>query len=84
MVDIFASIDRQRLSWYTQNQGLFCLAQFNNLKNTTMADPDNPDLNDIEAEVFSALCLTLVDPAIRSCAPMPGIVMAAAGKLQEP
>ena len=52
VVDIFASMDQQRLGYISRNQSKFRLARFNNLEDANMADPDNLDLNDIGQRVF--------------------------------
>ena len=51
-VDMFASMDQQRLSWIERNQSMFRLARYNNLEDAVMADPDNMDLNEIGQRVF--------------------------------
>jgi len=53
VVDMFAYIDWQRLSWYTRNQGLFCLCGSTTSRTQIMADLDNLDLNANWVEVFS-------------------------------
>ncbi|KAF5318680.1 hypothetical protein D9619_010670 [Psilocybe cf. subviscida] len=52
IVDMFASIDQQRLSYIYRNQGKFRLARLSNLQDVNMRDPDNHDLHDIGQRVF--------------------------------
>lgn len=52
IVDMFASIDQQRLRYLEQQQPLFRAARFNNLEDANMADPDNLDLNELGQRVF--------------------------------
>ena len=47
VVDLFASVDQQRLRWIKMNQPLFRAARFNNLEDAAADDPDNLDLNEI-------------------------------------
>ena len=47
VVDMFASVDQQRLCWIEMNQPLFRAAQFNNPEDVAADDPDNLDLNEI-------------------------------------
>jgi hypothetical protein len=52
VVDLYASIDQQRLSFIERNQPRFRAARFNNLEDANMNDPDNPDLNEIGQRVY--------------------------------
>jgi hypothetical protein len=52
IVDMFASIDQQRLRFIERQQPLFRAARFNNLEDANMADPDNLDLNEIGQRTF--------------------------------
>ena len=52
VVDMFASVDQQRLRWIEMNQPLFRAARFNNLEDAAVDDPDNLDLNEIGQRVF--------------------------------
>ena len=52
IVDMFASIDQQRLRYLQHQQPLFRAARFNNLEDANMNDPDNLDLNDLGQRVF--------------------------------
>ena len=47
VVDMFRSVDQQRLRWIEMNQPLFRAARFNNLEDAAVDDPDNLDLNEI-------------------------------------
>jgi hypothetical protein len=42
-VDMFASVDQQRLRWIGMNQPLFRAARFNNLEDAAADGPDNLD-----------------------------------------
>jgi hypothetical protein len=52
VVDMFASVDQQRVRWIEMNQPLFRAARFNNLEDAAVDDPDNLDLNEIGQRVF--------------------------------
>jgi hypothetical protein len=47
VVNMFASVDQQRLCWIEMNQPLFRAARFNNLEDAAADDPDNLNLNEI-------------------------------------
>ena len=52
VVDLFASIDHQRLCFIELNQTQFWAARFNNLEDAAADDPDGLDLNDIGQRIF--------------------------------
>jgi hypothetical protein len=52
VVNMFASVDQQRLCWIEMNQPLFRAARFNNLEDAAADDRDNLDLNEIGQQVF--------------------------------
>ena len=52
VVDMFASVDQQRLWWIEMNQPLFRAARFNNLEDAAADDPNNLNLNEIGQCMF--------------------------------
>ncbi|KAJ2929201.1 hypothetical protein H1R20_g7887, partial [Candolleomyces eurysporus] len=52
VVDMYASIDQQRLMWIKRNQARFRAARLNHLEDANMNDPDILDANDIGQRVF--------------------------------
>ncbi|KAJ2924672.1 hypothetical protein H1R20_g12432, partial [Candolleomyces eurysporus] len=52
VVDMYASVDQQRLMWIQRNQTRFRAARLNHLQDANMNDPDNMDAAEIGQRVF--------------------------------